>query len=550
MPNLNIKSKVSLDDSAEDIFSKLLNSRGYNTVAKQAAFLKSPSPDLQYLLKELSISKKDLQSAADIINKHIKQNNPICIYGDYDADGVTATAILWKTLIYLGAKVMPYIPHRKKHGYGMSRNSLDEIISGDAFSDTPMHPFRPSLLITVDNGIVSHSQIKYLKEKSLEVILTDHHQKESKIPPADAIIHSNLTSGAGIAWVLSLFLTNQHAHTRSLIDLATIGIVADQMPLTGVNRAIVARGLKALTATSNPGLIKLYQITNIDNKQLSTYDINFVIAPRINAMGRLDHAIEALRLLCANNPRQAQELATTLDSTNKKRQDITYQALLQTTDFPKNNKIVVVSSPEFHEGVIGLIASKLAEETRKPSIVISVGSQTSKGSARSIKGINITNLLKETKELLTKIGGHTMAAGFSLKTKDLEKFTNTITALANKEIDEAALSPTISIDAKLTLKQNSKKLFHLIKTMEPFGLGNPKPKFISKPFTVLTSKYMGQDNQHAKLTIEQNGTTQELVWFNLDKRINLSNISECTYTLDLNVWNGKENIQLILKHAK
>ena len=546
---ITLSSELLPDDSAEDIFHKILKSRGYKTAKQQQEFLKPLYPTLELLRAELDIKKSTLAKTTKIIQDAISNGEQICIYGDYDADGVTATAILWQTLVKMGAKVMPFIPHREKHGYGMSQHSLDEIISGEAFKSSPLHPFIPSLVITVDNGIVAHSEVKYLKDKGLKVIVTDHHKEDGKELIADALVYSTGTSGAGIAGVLSLHLLKESSYANNLIDIATIGIVADQIPLTGINRNIVVHGLKALSNTKNIGLQELYKSAELLDKNISVYDINFIIAPRINAMGRLDHALEALRLLCVNASASAIKLAKTLTDTNKKRQDITFQAIDQARTQVEDAALVIVSSAEFHEGVIGLVAGKLVEESGKPAIAISVGKKIAKGSARSINGIDITSLLRKMKHHLISVGGHKMAAGFSLDVKNLKVFTQEISTLASQIISAKSLKRTLSVESELTLSQVTKKLYLLLHAMEPHGIGNPRPKFVTKNFDILEERLMGSKKQHVKLTISQNNQTQELVWFNFNQEKDFAKLKEIVYTININSWRGKDTIQLILNHA-
>lgn len=542
------KTTFTAKDTTDEIINKILENRGIKTAQEKQEFLKPPKPSLSLLRKELGIKSQQLTTATSLIKDAIKNNEDICIYGDYDADGVTSTAIMWSTLNHMGARVLPFIPHRKKHGYGISRKALDEILSGQAFQDSPLSPFIPKLIITVDTGIVAHEEIQYLKEKGIKVILTDHHQQDKNIPKADVIIHSIKTAAAGIAWLFSLHLMKENDFSKDLIDLATIGIIADQIPLTGVNRNITKHGLKKLSNPTNLGLKTLYNVANIDKKEITTYDINFAIAPRINAMGRLEHSIDALRLLCTTNQKTAINLAETLEHTNKTRQDMTEKAIAHARGKAENNKITIVASDAYHEGIIGLIAGKLMEETGKPTLAIAIDGEVAKGSARSIKGVNITDLLRSDNKWLKSVGGHKMAAGFSLETKDLDAFIKQIQAKANQEIKDDILIRTKSVEGKLTLKQNTKKLHQNIQKLQPFGMGNPRPKFLSSEISILDHKKLGKTGQHLKMILSQNNTTIEAVWFRFNHG-NPEEISQIIYSLDLNIWQGKETLQLIINHA-
>lgn len=546
----DIRAEVSNDDNAEGIFQKILASRGITTEKKRQAFLSPSVPSVSELQKSLEIKKPDLQKAKDIILLAIKNKTPICIYGDYDADGVTSTAVLWETLHHMGARALPFIPHRTRHGYGLSFKGIDEILSGEAFANSPLHPFKPELVITVDNGIVASEQIEYLKSKGCSVIVTDHHQKDSSELPADVIIHSTVTSGAGVAWLLSLFLSDEAKYVKDMIDIATIGIVADLVPLTGINRSIVYHGLKLLPRTRRPGLQELYRLSGIAGKSLNAYDINFVIAPRLNAMGRMKHALDALRLICSTDRNSCRTLAATVEEENKTRQDETFRSIADAKNLVTKEKIIVVSSDAYHEGVIGLVAGKLVEQYYRPAIVISIGADSAKGSARSISGFDITAALRKAKDLLDSVGGHSMAAGFSVKPENLPALIERLQEIATDSLTDAMLTKSYSVDARLKLSQNTRELYDYLSHMEPFGMGNPRPVFLTEDFSVIEERQMGTMNQHKKIVLESKGITKEAVWFNAplpDEELSLASL---IYYLDLNTWNGHSKIQLVVKEGE
>lgn len=544
---IKLKTDFKPGDSSETILKKLLKTRHLTNPKEIDHFLNPPEPSLSLLQEKLKIDPHQLELAKKLITKSISAGEDICIYGDYDADGITSTAILWKALISIGAKVLPFIPHRKIHGYGMSKKALDEILSGEAFRDTKLSPFRPSLIITTDNGITANEEINYLKKKKIKVILTDHHQAEDLTPTPDVLVHTTATSAAGIAWVFARYLTGDSDESKKLVDLTAIGIIADQIPLTGINRDIVTLGLKELTATSNVGLQQLYKLSGIKGRHISTYEVNYVIAPRINAMGRLNHALDSLRLLCTKDIETGAQLSELLEETNKTRQDMTYDAVAHIPPDLQDNKISVTASDSYHEGIIGLIAGKITQVSGRPALVISIGKTISKGSARSIPGINIVDILRSNKQYLESVGGHKMAAGFSLKTKNLDKFRIAILKYTDKHITNDQLVKDIEVDGKITLEQASKQLYHLISKMYPFGMGNPRPKFLTSGVNVLDSKLVGSKSQHLKMTIEKSGETKDSIWFNSSKHPD--DIKSIVYTIDLNQWNNKQYLQLVIKHA-
>ncbi len=539
---LNFKANFSPTDDSATILTKILTSRRL-TPKQQSEFLHPTKPDPKLMSQALKISPKSLKQFSQRIHQALERQENICIFGDYDADGLTSTAILWQSLHRLGAKVMPFIPHRQKHGYGLSKVALKEILSGQAFNS----PFIPSLLITTDTGIVAHKEIAWLKDRGVDVLLTDHHQPEAKLPPADLILHSTVTSAAGIAFLLAQQLLGQ-TNAWPLIELATIGVVADQIPLTGINRNLVFYGLQALQNPTNPGLKQIYQLAGLNQSTITTYSINFVIAPRLNAMGRLKHGLEALRLLCVTDSHKLKSLALKLETTNRHRQDLTRQSFQQalTTLSPETNLNIVVSDA-YHEGIIGLIAGKLVEETGKPSIAISIQDEMAKGSARSIEGVDITRFLRTQANLLISVGGHPLAAGFTLKVENLDSFIANLNRLA-KQFDLSSSDHQLVIDGQLSFSQINLDLYTRLESMAPFGLGNPRPLFFSQA-EIVNFRYLGYQNQHLKLQLVENNHQFEAIWFNFPADLSPTNLTGFVFHLNLNSWRQQKKLQLIIHHA-
>lgn len=531
--------------SAKEIYQKLLTERGLDP--------HPPKPGLSGLIKDLKLSRADLAAAKTLITKHLDEGNDILVYGDYDADGITATAIMWTALSAMSkdksARVLPFIPDRTRHGYGLSPASLSDIFSGTAFAHSTYKNFAPKLVITVDNGIVANKEVGQLKRRGVDVIITDHHQPDTVLPPSDVILHSTVSSGAGLAWVIALFLSDSSPETYQLLDLATIGIVADLLPLTGVNRQLVTRGLKTLSQTQNIGLRALIETAQIEASPISTYHLNYQIAPRLNAAGRISDATDALRLLVTNNREQAGKLAKTISAHNQDRQDLTEKGIAHALQFPPEHNIIIAASANYHEGVIGLIAGKLAERWHRPAIAISLGKEVSKGSARSVNGIDITKLLRRFHKEFQSLGGHELAAGFSVQSGRIPKLTELLTTYADQEIDSSLLSPYHAVDGELTLSQTSPELVRLLDNLSPFGIGNPKPSFISRDLAVLEDRPLGKDGSHRRLTIESNSTTRQAIWFNCAIKHSIQEVKELVYTLDLNKWQGRETLQLVVKNA-
>ena len=547
---MNIKVKDTIKDgaTAKDIFESILKSRGYKTAKEIEAFIHPPEPTLAYLLKESGLKKSTLNSAQKLLDQHLKSGHDICIFGDYDADGVSATAVMWQTITAYGKKtasssrILPFIPDRHKHGYGLSVKAVEDVLSGAAFASTNFQNFAPKLIITVDTGIVAHVGIKSFRGANIDVIITDHHQPETELPGANEIVHAIATSGAGLAWIFAMYLLGDVA--TKLLDLATIGVVGDMMPLTGLNRSIVVAGLRALSHTKRPGLLSMKSVMGIGDKSLTTYDISFGIAPRINAAGRIYNPLDALRLLCTSDQKLAHELSVKIESHNKDRQEYTDRALLSTAKENMTHKIIVVLG-DYHEGVIGLVAGKLTEMFHRPSVVMSSNGEVIKGSARSVPGVNITSLLRSLKTPFLGLGGHDQAAGFSLSVDQVIHMTQELESIADQTIPDSLLIRPLSADCIIDLKSITMELAKLLHSLEPYGMGNQKPKFLLRDLTVLEDRRLGAEGKHCKLTVEQKGTTRELMLFNSKETFPIESLMVVICNIDINVWQSRESLQLI-----
>jgi single-stranded-DNA-specific exonuclease len=550
---VTVKSQIDPSASADDIFQQILSDREYKTIAKQEVFLHPPRPTLKSLLSETGLKSSTLSKFKKLLDKHLAAGDDICVFGDYDADGITATAIMWQALIYYAkgrtSRILPFLPDRLRHGYGLSVKAIDEIVGGDGFKSTRFPDFAPKLVITVDNGIVAHPAVALLKDQGIDVIVTDHHTVADTLPAADLIVHTTATSGAGIAWIVALSVLNESDFSYDLIDLATIGVVADMMPLIGMNRGIVVHGLAALAVTKRAGLLALYQSATIATRAITTYDINYVIAPRINAAGRLYDPYDALRLLCATSLATAGPLAHKIDAHNHDRQELTDRAIEQAGKVSFDHKIIVVSG-EYHEGIIGLVAGKLTERFHKPSIVMSVRKDLIKASARSVTGVNITELLRSLPTQFLSLGGHSAAAGFSLPVDTLNFFLEDLYSVADSSIPDELLEAKLVADLPLSPSQVTLTLAKLLSTMEPFGVGNPKPKFLFHDLLVLEDRELGRDGKHHKLMIESGSKTLEVLMFNTQHHHPINHISSLIASIDVNVWHDRETVQLIASYVE
>lgn len=544
---IQTRAKATSSDTSATIMQTLLRQRGITAEAADG-FLHPTLPPLSSLITSLHLNISALKSVKDIVTQGIRDNKNFCVYGDYDADGITATAIMWQTLAGMGARALPFIPSRSKHGYGLSARSVEELLSGSIFQDSKFPGFVPDIIITVDTGIVANQEVAQLRASGKIVIVTDHHQPGKILLGCDALVHTQDTSGAGISWIVARYLSGDSQQTLRRIDLATIGIVADQVPVTGVNRSIIYQGLKAIEQTNLVGLYSILELSGIAGKTLATYDINYVLAPRINAVGRIDNATDALRLLCTNNKTQAQKLSSSMELLNKDRQELTATAVEDALKHIDDHKITIVASRDYHHGIIGLIASKLAEHAHKPAVAMSIDGDLVKGSARSVTGVNVTNLLRRQSHLLLGVGGHEQAAGFSLSKDNLDEFVVKLTQDADTNIGDELLVDTVVVDLELPLTQVSLELAEELKALEPFGIGNPKPRFVSHNLVVIDDKKMGIDGKHHKLTVSSGSHQFTILWFN-GQSVSGS-IKSLVYTIDINKWQNKKELQLVASYVE
>lgn len=555
-----IKSKTQIQ-RREEIVKALLNNRGI-TGRKVSQFLNPAHPGI-LKPEQVGISASQIKKSIKRIKQAIKEKENIIIYGDYDADGICSTAILWETLHFLGANAIPFIPHREKHGYGLSAKVIKEI-----FDNPKLYKLKPkpSLIITVDNGIVAHKAVDYAAQRNIDVIISDHHQPANKLPHAHSIVHTTKLAGAGVSWILAKEISKSFSSNKLVknlpkqsLDLAAIGTISDMVPLIEANRSIVKFGLQELRVTERVGLLELFNSSAINPQDLNTYHISFVIAPRLNAMGRLEHALDSLRLLCTKSHQRAKELASTLGKTNRQRQEMTQEALSQAqllyqkSQAKASTKLIIVEDYDFHEGIIGLVAGKLVEDYYRPAIVISKAKGYSKASARSIPGFNIIEAIRQTQHLLVDAGGHPMAAGFTIRTSQISSFKKSIHQIADQNINQKMLSKKLTLDCDLLLEDMDWKLLAQIENFKPFGTENPKPIFAVEKALVLKISPVGTDAQHLKMMLQDGKKVVEAIAFNqghLFPQLNNGSYIKIAACLEKNLWRGKESLQLNIQDIK
>ena len=441
----------------------------------------------------LSVKVSDIEKAIARIDKAIKTGEKIIVYSDYDADGICATAIAWETLHDLGADVMPYVPDRVKEGYGLSTDAISELAKRGV-----------KLIVTVDHGVTATEQVDFAKKLGIDVVITDHHLLPKKLPRAYAIVHTTEMCGAGVSWRLCWQLVQNlkresKAKVADRLELAAIATIADLVPLVGANRAIVKIGLEKIAKSKRPGIKALIKASGINSK-VGTFEIGFILAPRINAMGRIENGMDSLRLLCAKTQDQAEKLASLLSKTNTRRQSLTAKAIESALGMVNEEDAVgVVVHDEWHEGIIGLVASRLVENYKKPMVVISRRKTVSKGSARSIAGFNIVDAIRFSSEYLIDGGGHPMAAGFSIKTEHIEAFSQKIKDFGRERITDDLLVQNISVECELEKEDINPQTLKTIEMFEPFGVANPQPVFLTRKMLLEDIRLVGAAGEHLKL---------------------------------------------------
>lgn len=536
----------------ENIIKVVLKNRRIDDVAE---FL-NPKTPFEFIKSDkeiVALIKKHVIPAKKLILEAIKKGQEIVIHGDYDVDGQTATAILWKTIYEdLGYKnVKPFIPNRFDDGYGLSIKSLANIGATLSKEGLP-------LLITVDCGIVSNGEVLEAKKLGFTVIITDHHESHKNLPEADEIIHTTNATGAGIAWILANELSPETSIKK--LGLAALGTICDLQPLIGFNRSIVKHGLFELNLNMPIGINALSQIAGIKEK-IGEYEAGWQIGPRLNATGRMEDAMDSLRLLSTNSMEQAMVLSKKLNSINTQRQDKTISDTFSAIrEIEKENpegiikNFIVTSSTNYHEGIIGLVAGKLTQKYHRPGIAIAINEKEdiAKGSARSISGISIVDVLRKFNELFEGLGGHEMAAGFSIKPSNIPLLKEKLYSL--NDWHSEIFNKTLKIDAVLDTNLISLDSLHEINSLKPFGAGNFEPVFCIKNITVANYSRFGKENDHLKLFLkDDSGNEFTGLAFgkgNLYESLENGQTTDIVFSLSQNTWNEKTTIEIKIKDLK
>lgn len=510
----------------------------------------------------------DMSKAVDRIVKAIDEKENILIYGDFDADGVTSTSVLMKTFSYLGGNVDFYIPDRESEGHGLNTKALVQLLTKK----------KPKLIITVDNGISSVEEVKFINSFGRDVIITDHHEAPEELPAAYAIINpkamnaldeklspyqiESLTSlaGVGVAFKLAqgvLEKYNKLDFSYEILPFVTVGTIADLVPLIGENRYFVSKGLELIAAGKHYGIKRMLDVAGVGTDNgLTAEQIAFTIAPRINASGRIDNVEAAVKVMISENKQEIEMAIIALENFNKLRQEMCSQTFAEADEIWRNSRsrdnAIVLYSKDWHIGIIGIVASKFVEKYYKPTFIMNYNEETKcfRCSARGVKELSIYDILSNISEYLDGFGGHQMAGGCSFA-EEKASF-ETVKKLINKTVDEMLngqkLIPSIDVDLELSINDVDTALVEEISKLEPFGMANPSPTFVVKNLALKQKKLMGSTKDHLKLTVETNNGTIDCVWWSRgDIPLISGDRLDIAFAPQLNTFNGVTSVQLILK---
>lgn len=517
----------------------------------------------RFLSKDLSVLHdpyllQDMEKAASRIRQAQENKEKITIYGDYDVDGITSIAILYKHLCEMGIEVDYYVPDRMQEGYGINRDALDKIREGGT-----------TLIITVDTGITAVEESEYAKEIGLDVIVTDHHECKEQIPAVYAAIDPKRKdcsypfkslAGVGVVFKLIQALDDKESLPELMekySDLMCLGTVADISPLVDENRVIVTEGLKRFRATKNVGLKALIDVST-NGKAITTSTIGYTIAPRINASGRLGCASRSVELFLTDDENRAKELAESLCEENTLRQQTEQKMFreameyLETHPEVKDDNVIVIPHENWHHGIVGIVSSKITEKFYKPSILFAIDGDEAKGSGRSVNGFNLFGALESSSDLLEKFGGHELAAGLTIKAANIEEFRKKINNCSKDQFSETMLTPTILLDAAIKVPYITLETVNDINRLQPFGVDNPTPLFAVRNIKIHKISVMSE-GKHLRMTLLKDGKYLDSVGFGMGEyyqHLQEGDFIDVAFSLDINDYKGFQNVQLILKDIK
>lgn len=555
----NIQNKLAEELSINTVLAKLLVQRGIYTFEDAKKFFR---PDFSDLHDPFLMA--DMEKAVERLSKAMRRNEKILVYGDYDVDGTTSVSLVYRFLKNFYSNIDYYIPDRYVEGYGVSIQGID-FAAQNGFS----------LVVALDCGIKAVEKVKYASSLGVDFIICDHHTPDDELPPAVAVLDPKRAdcqypykelSGCGVGFkLLQAFATRNNIEFSELIpllDLLALSIASDIVPITGENRILAFYGLKQINSNPSVGIKSILDTCGLGDREITISDIVFKIGPRINASGRMKLATEAVELMVSSDAAFAKEKSSLINEYNNDRKDLDKNmtdeaiAVIANDEVYASRKSIVVYKPDWHKGVIGIVASRLSEEHYKPSIVLTMSNGLASGSARSVPGFDIYKAIDSCRDLLETFGGHMYAAGLSMKEENIASFTERFEKFVAENILEEQTYPQIDVDSILEFKDITPKFFRVLKQFGPFGPGNMKPVFVSKKvFDYGTSRLVGKEQEHLKLELVDascenviNGIAFRMFAYN--QHLKAMNPLDICYTLEENTFNGNTSIQLLIKDIK
>ena len=548
-----LASQLSVEAGLTPLQAQLLINRGISDGESARFFV---HPQLTHMADPMLM--KNMVKATTIILKAIEEQEKITIYGDYDADGLTATALLLNFFSSIGTPASYYIPNRLQEGYGLNKEAVEKIASGGT-----------GLIITVDCGTSNKGEIAFARSLGMKVVVTDHHQVPSGFEADWPVVNPHQAdcpfpfrdlAGVGLAFFLAvalrailrergLFKAKPEPDLREYLDLVALGTVADRVPLLGQNRMLVNSGIGIMARSRWPGLNAMMEVANTGTSNITADDLAFRLAPRLNAPGRMDDPEIGLKILTVKEPQLARDFALRLDVANNQRQgterDILerIEDMIKAMDGIKDSKTLVFAGEDWHKGVLGIVASRLVEKYHRPSFIFSISEGMAVGSGRSIDGFNIFQALGQLGHLFEKFGGHAHAAGFTLKAKNLDILRTELEDLARDAFGDEDLVPAIEVDAEISFNEITPEIISQIKALCPFGEGNPEPLFCARSLEVQGTWIVGE--RHLKIRVRQKGKSFEAIGFGLAGKHTVEGKSiNMVFSPEFNRWEGYDRIQL------
>jgi single-stranded-DNA-specific exonuclease len=549
---LELVQQMSAHHNLPPLIARLLLNRGLSDPEEVLAFLEA---GLERLASPFDLP--DLDVAAARLARAVRRREPVVVYGDYDADGLTAASLLTRFFQDLGLPCGTYIPNRLTEGYGLNLPALEKLAA------------QVRLLVTVDCGVSDVDEVAWARDHGLEVIITDHHELPPELPPAVAVVNPKragaaypfeMLSGVGVALLLALgvrarlreegwFKNHPEPNLNAYLDLVALGTAADVVPILGENRILVRQGLKVLESTRRPGLLALKEVAGINGRTVTFRDLGFRLAPRLNAAGRLGQALGALHLLLATDLNQARSQAKILNDLNRRRQSLEAEVLSQALNLVRQQgldqrPVMVLGQEGWHPGVLGIVAARLVEAFHRPVAMVSLKDGLGKGSARSIPGYHLFRGLEACRQYFHKFGGHEAAAGFAIAEENLAALQAGLEETFLAQTGAARLRPCLKVDATVTLGDLDQGFFHHLQRLRPFGPGNPEPLFVCDAVNCLTSRVVGE--RHLRVQLSQDEVVKEAIVFDQAALHPLSGPLEVAFNTRFSSFMGQMNPEIQL----